>query len=61
MNREKLIITLEVEDWPDDVNVVDFSFAVMEKGWLTKIFKNWRKLVIKRVPIIDLKVEKLPQ
>lgn len=55
---EKLIITCEIDRLPDDANVVDFQIAIMQDGWLTRIFKDWKKITYKRATITDMKVEK---
>ena len=57
---EKLIITMEVEDWEPNAHMVDFQVTIMEKGWMSRVFRNWRRVKYLRVPIKNLHVEKIP-
>ena len=56
--KGKIIITAEIEDFPENGKFLDFSFVIMEDGWLTKIFKNWKKITIKRAMITNLEIKK---
>jgi hypothetical protein len=60
MNKEKLIITCEIEDLPEDSNIMDFQIRIVENGWLTRIFKNWKKIRYERAIITKMEVEKKP-
>lgn len=57
-NIEKLIITCEV-DVPINANMLDFQIIILEEGFLSRIFKKWRKISYKRATITDLKLEKI--
>jgi hypothetical protein len=57
---EKLIITCEIEDLPEDSNIMDFQIRIVENGWLTRIFKNWKKIRYERAVITKMEVEKKP-
>lgn len=54
MKKEKLIITCELEDFPDNAHLLDFSVTVIEDSWISKIFTNWKKISFKKVTITSL-------
>lgn len=56
--KEKLIITCEIDNLPENSNILDFQIVIIEDGWLSRVFKNWRKISYKKAIITDLKVEK---
>jgi hypothetical protein len=58
MKQERLIITAEIEDIDFDTSVLDFQIRVLERGWLTRVFRNWRRVHYKPAVITDLKVRK---
>ena len=58
--KEKLIITCEIENLPENANILDFQITVMEKGFLSRIFKDWRKITYKRAMITNIEVKKQP-
>lgn len=57
--KEKLIITAEIENLPENSNILDFQLVMIEEGWLTRVFNNWRKVTYRKAIITDLKVKKL--
>jgi hypothetical protein len=57
--QEKLVITLEVDKLPEDTHFIDFQMTVMEKGWLTRVFKDWRKITYKKAIVTNMVVEKI--
>jgi len=56
--KEKLIITVEIEDLPENSNILDFQLTIIEDGFLSRIFKGWKKVTYKKAVISDMKVEK---
>ena len=48
MEKEKLIITVEIEDLPENANILDFQLTIIEDGFLSRIFKGWKKVTYKR-------------
>jgi len=58
MNREKLIITCELEGLPEGANILDFQITIIEKGFLSRVFRDWRKVTYKKAIITDMKIEK---
>ena len=58
MAKEKLVITMELEDLPENAQVMDFSVRIMQDGWLTLFFKDWKKITLKRVNIKKIAVTK---
>lgn len=51
MKKEKLIITVEIEDLPENANILDFQLTIIEDGFLSRIFKGWKKVTYKRAII----------
>lgn len=60
MRKEKLVITMECEDIPNDAQFLDFQVRTMHDGWFTKIFKDWKKIKVHRLVITKLEVAKAP-
>lgn len=59
MKKEKLVITLEIEDLPRGAQILDFQITVIEDHWLSRVFKNWKKISYKRALVTDLQVKKI--
>ena len=57
MSNEKLIITMELDEVPEG-HALDFSVRSYEDIWINrfKAFKDWKRLVITRIPIKKLEV-----
>lgn len=55
--KEKLIITCEVEDFPEDGQFLDFRITVVRDGWFTRIFKDWKKIEFKRALVTKITKE----
>jgi len=58
MKKEKLIITCEIDNLPENSNILDFQIVIIENGWISRIFKDWRKISYRKATITNLKVEK---
>jgi len=58
MEKEKLIITCEIDNLPENSNILDFQIVIIENGWISRIFKDWRKISYRKATITNLKVEK---
>lgn len=58
--KEKLVITCEIENLPDNAKFLDFNLTIMEDGFLTHIFRNWKKITIVPAVVTKLEVEKQP-
>ena len=60
MKKEKLIITCEIENLPENSSILDFQLVIIEEGWLSKIFKGWKKISYRKAIITKLDVKKSP-
>ncbi len=56
--KEKMIITMEVENFPEGTSMLDFRLLVLEDGLISKVFKSWKKVSYKRVQIKNMEVVK---
>jgi hypothetical protein len=62
MNKEKLVITMVVDDIPSGEIPLSFSVSRTEDVWVSRFkwFKGWKKVTKYPLKITDLKVKKLP-
>ena len=56
--KEKMIIAMEVENFPEGTSMLDFRLLVLEDGLISKVFKSWKKVSYKRVQIKNMEVVK---
>lgn len=56
--KEKLTITCEVDDFQDNTHILSLQIIVIEKGLLSRVFKNWRKITYKPAVITNMQVTK---
>lgn len=60
--KEKLIITMEVDELPESEFPLQFSVHQIESMWLNRFhpFRNWRKITMHNLRITAMNVEKVP-
>jgi len=59
--KEKLIITLVLDELPAGDLPLSFSVNTVQDLWISRFkwFKEWKRVIYTPVPITNLKVEKL--
>jgi hypothetical protein len=60
--KEKLIITCEIDNidnFVEDIDILQLQIITINKGFLSRIFKNWRKITYKPAIIKEMKTEKI--
>jgi hypothetical protein len=58
MKKEKLIITLEIEDLPKNAKIMDFQIITIDEHWLSRIFTNWKKVTFRKAMVTKIIVKK---
>lgn len=56
--KEKLVITCEIENLPENSNILDFQLIIIEDGWLSRVFKNWKRISYRKAYITKMDVLK---
>lgn len=56
--KEKLIITCEIEDFPENMDFLEFRLMVVEDGFFTRVFRNWKRVTYRRAVVTNMQVEK---
>lgn len=57
--EEKIVITVEIEDLPAGSQILDFQITTIDKHWLSRLFKDWKKVTYRKATVTSLTVEKL--
>ncbi len=56
MKKEILRITMDLEDLPANAQIMDLRVTIIEDGWYSRIFKNWKRIKYEKVYIKSLEV-----